>query len=822
MITWTTPSNLGSSPEGTALAKSLVAVDSNGNPIIYNVIAGKVPTGLALSTTGQLSGTPLGDGSYKFVVRASSGSTVSDRTFSISIVGNVPAISGTITLPDQFDITDYSYQVIATDVDIKDTLTYRIVVGTLPNNLSMSRTGLISGIIPAQLPQRFEFTVAVSDGTYTVNQPLILNVKNRVAGIPVKPIILNRSSNIGTFRVEDQFSYKLDGTLDGITINKGLTYRITGGTLPPGLTLRTDSGWIDGFLSKNNYLSSNPITYTFTVVAHDGVIDSDPRTFSITINPTPMPTNLSSWNVDSDLGTIKLGDFSRFDVSPHNDTTKTFRIKPAINLITSNSDALDGGSWTGYCYSGPTWTNVTYNTTEVAAPNGTFTATKIVRDSSTVCGGGGAWGLIWSSGNVRLGTTYTISMWVFAKTAINGCLFGFNDNWGGSFNITTKWTRVTYTGVLTDPGNGLRGFQFIMPPGSGTAYFWGAQLEDNSFATPYASWPNGTLDTALPPNLRLQADGLIVGRVGFIRNQSTSINQIETYTFIVEMVDFNDTVVAEKEFTIRTLYQAPYERLYLEAFPRLNQRDKIVDFLTDTSIVPSSYVYRPSDENFGIASDFRMLFLSGITSTDAEYYVAAMVKNHQRKVAYIQEFKLAVAKDPVTNLPIYEVIYAVLNDTTQLAPRVITLRIPNRPSLKVNNTQINASYGSLVSVDQKTVTRVFPNSFDNLRKNIIESMTITGIDVLPEWMTTIQADGTAINYANVLPLVYVKTGYGSKVLSNIRASKELFNTVPFDVDGYVWESYTQPTVIGENEIVTSGITTKYLAFPRTGISNYFR
>jgi hypothetical protein len=101
-------------------------------------------------------------------------------------------------------------------------------------------------------------------------------------------------------------------------------------------------------------------------------------------------------------------------------------------------------------------------------------------------------------------------------------------------------------------------------------------------------------------------------------------------------------------------------------------------------------------------------------------------------------------------------------------------------------------------------------------------MTITGIDVLPEWMTTIQADGTAINYANVLPLVYIKPGYGSKVLSNIVASKEFFNTVPFDVDGYVWESYTQPTVIGENEIVTSGITTKYLAFPRTGISNYFR
>ena len=822
MIQWTTPSNLGSSSEGTALAKSLVAVDSLGSGIAYSIIAGALPTGLALSTTGQLTGTPLGDGSYKFVVRAKSSVSICDQTFSITIAGHRPVISSTLTQPDQFDITEYAYQIVATDLDVQDTLTYRIVAGILPEQLSLSKSGLISGIIIQQLPQRFEFTVAVSDGTYTENQTIVLNVKNRTPGSVVNPLILNRNRDIGIFRVDNQFSYKIDGSLDGIQIDKNLTYIVIGGALPPGLILRYTSGWIDGFLSKVNYPSSDKITYTFTVIARNGAINSDPKTFTITIDTTPITSSLSNWNVDSDLGTIKLGSLSRFDISPHNDATVTFRIKPTRNLITSNSDALDGGAWTGYCYSGSTWTNATYNTTEVAAPNGTFTATKLVRDSGTVCGGSGAWGLIWSSGNVKLGVTYTISMWVFARKTINGCLFGFNDNWGKSFNITTKWTRVTYTGALTDPGNGLRGFQFIMPAGSGTAYFWGAQLETGSIATPYASWPTGTLDPALPPNLRLQPDGLITGRAGFLRNYSGSLNQVETYVFTVEMVNANDVVIAEKDFTIRTLYHAPYERLYLEAFPRLTQRDKIIDLLTDTSIVPLSYVYRPSDENFGIAANFKMLFLSGITPTTAEHYVAAMVKNHQRKTAYIQEFKLAVAKDPNTNLPIYEVVYAVLADTNQLAPRVIKLRNPNRPSLKVNNTQINASYASLVSVDQKTVTRVFPNSFKNIRQNIIDSMTITSADSMPEWMTTLQSDGTAIDYANVFPLVYVKAGYGAKVLANIKSSKELFNTVPFDIDGFVWESYTQPAVIGENEIVTSGITTKYLAFPRTGISNYFR
>jgi hypothetical protein len=823
MITWTTPGNLGSSTEGAALTIQLAATNNVGGTV-YNLICGQLPVGMILTSTGLLVGTPLGNAAYKFVVRASSAVTgdnsVTDQTFSLSIIGHAPVVGSTIALPDQFDISEYSYQVVASDVDIQDSLTYRIVSGALPNNLIINKTGLISGIIAQQLPQRFEFVIAVNDGTYTVNQRLILNVKNRAAGTVVKPLLLNRNSNIGTFKLEDQFSYKIDGSSDGITINKSLTYSISSGTLPPGLVLRTDSGWIDGFLSKTNYPSSDKITYTFTVVVHNGAVDSDPKTFTITIDPIPVTTNSLTWNVGRDLGTITLGSYSRFDISPHNDATTTFRIKPTKNLITSNSDAFNGGSWVGYCAGN--MANVTYNTTDIAAPNGTFTATKIVRDSNSGCGSGSAWGMVWGLGNVTVGRTYTISMWVYAPTIINGCTFGFNDNWGRSFNITKSWTRVTYTGTLTDPGNGIRGFQFIMPAGSGTAYFWGAQLEANSFATAYASLPPGPLDSPLPPNLRLQPEGLIVGRVGFLRNQSGSINQIETYVFTVEMVDAVNNVVAEKEFTVRTLYQAPYETVYLQTFPRTNQRDRIVDLLTDVSVVPPSLVFRPTDENFGVVFNFKMLFASGLTATAAERYVAAMVKNHQRKVAYIQEFKLAVAKDSTTNLPVYEVVYAVLVDTDQMAPNVVKLRIPNRPKLKVNNTQINASYASLINADQATVTRVFPGSFNIMRQNTVNAIMAVSSGVLPEWMTTVQDDGTTIDYANVLPLVYVKVGQGAKVLSNIKASKELFNTVPFDIDGYVWESYQQPAVIGANEIATSGITTKYLAFPRTGISNYSR
>jgi hypothetical protein len=109
-----------------------------------------------------------------------------------------------------------------------------------------------------------------------------------------------------------------------------------------------------------------------------------------------------------------------------------------------------------------------------------------------------------------------------------------------------------------------------------------------------------------------------------------------------------------------------------------------------------------------------------------------------------------------------------------------------------------------------------------MRQDMVNAIVAVSSGVLPEWMTTVQSDGTTVDYANVLPLVYAKVGRGAAILSNIKTSKELFNKVPFDIDGYVWESYQQPAVIGANEIATSGITTKYLAFPRTGISRYSR
>jgi hypothetical protein len=615
-----------------------------------------------MSSTGLLSGTPLGNQSYKFVVRASitqAGITaIADRTFYLNVVGNAPIVNFTVTLPDQYDVVEYSYQVVAVDIDIQDQLTYRIVSGSLPRSLTMSSSGLISGLITRQLSKQFTFTVAVTDGTYTETQNYILTVINRPSTISVAPIILNRAGDIGTFRVEDQFSHKIDGSLDGIKESTGLTYSLVSGTLPPGLSLRSNTGWIDGFLDESNFPPLGKTTYTFSVRVANGSTVGQTKTFSITIDSDAILNALSSWNVPAELGSLRLGSISRFDINPY-----------------------------------------------AAGPARMF--------------------------RIKAGTT----------------------------------------GVL-------------------------------------------------PPNLLLQSNGLITGRVSFLGTDSTPSNLVGVYTFTAEMINNRGAVIGTKEFTIRTLYQAPYEKIYLQAFPRLPQRKKLTEFLNDSRIIPKSYVYRLEDANFGIVSDFKLLGLTGLRPTDAEYYVAAMVKNHLRKAAYIREFRLAVARDLVTTLPIYEVIYGILEDNKKLAYETVTLQRSSKHPLKINNTVIDASYGGIISADQQSVVKVFPNSFDNMRSAMGRSLAFAATDVLPEWATSLQDDGVTVGYSNVLPLVYVQVGRGEEILDNIAASRELFNLIPFDIDGYVWEDFVQPRIIGVNEIATSGLTTKYLAFPRTGLSKY--
>ena len=88
---WTTTAGkLASIDEQSAFSLQLEANTSDSTAITYSLIAGSLPSGMSLTSTGLLTGTPAEVAKrtlYTFVVRATAGSAITDRTFTLDVSG---------------------------------------------------------------------------------------------------------------------------------------------------------------------------------------------------------------------------------------------------------------------------------------------------------------------------------------------------------------------------------------------------------------------------------------------------------------------------------------------------------------------------------------------------------------------------------------------------------------------------------------------------------------------------------------------------------------------------------------------------------------
>ena len=86
-IIWTTPSgSLGTIDERVSYSKTLLATNATS----FSLLAGSMPSGLYVSSGGEIKGTPsevAQDTKSTFVIRASDGTTSADRTFSLTVEG---------------------------------------------------------------------------------------------------------------------------------------------------------------------------------------------------------------------------------------------------------------------------------------------------------------------------------------------------------------------------------------------------------------------------------------------------------------------------------------------------------------------------------------------------------------------------------------------------------------------------------------------------------------------------------------------------------------------------------------------------------------
>ena len=332
----TTAGKIATIDEQVSYSLQLEANTSDSTAITYSVIAGSLPAGMQVTSTGLLTGTPAEVAKrtlYTFVVRATAGTTITDRTFSLDVQGaDTPTFttaSGQLQLDDSTSVGLYwvidgssvSLQMQATDSDTRagQSLVYEITQGSLPPGVTMSKAGLISGIVQLTDDQRFgarggydgsaeedqfdgtydrtvdtksisknfDFIVRVSDGTSFVEQNNSIfvysadfwRVSNSAITIDKTAIdgtaltmdfsanrrpVFRTGSDLGTFRHDNAVVIKID-VEDFDPLQGDLEYSIVSGSLPTGVSIDLNSGELYGTLARQTAIEVN---YNFTVRAN--------------------------------------------------------------------------------------------------------------------------------------------------------------------------------------------------------------------------------------------------------------------------------------------------------------------------------------------------------------------------------------------------------------------------------------------------------------------------------------------------------------------------------------------------------------------------
>ena len=336
---WTTTAGkLASIDEQVSYSLQLEANTSDSTAITYSVIAGSLPSGMELTSTGLLTGIPAEVSKrtrYTFVVRATAGAQITDRTFYFDVEGaDAPTFttaSGQLQLDDStrvglywiLDGSEINFQMQATDTDTRagQQLVYEVVQGELPPGVTMSTSGLISGIVQLtedqlakprggfdnpdedyddvvydltvntrSISKSFDFIVRVSDGSTSATQDNKIFVysadywridnnqiradMNFIGGTRLsvdfsanRRPIFKTPSDLGTFRHDNNVAVKVD-VEDFDPLQGDIEYTVISGSLPSGLSVHLNSGEITGTLARQTAIEQN---FTFTIRANRSV-----------------------------------------------------------------------------------------------------------------------------------------------------------------------------------------------------------------------------------------------------------------------------------------------------------------------------------------------------------------------------------------------------------------------------------------------------------------------------------------------------------------------------------------------------------------------
>lgn len=791
--TWITAAgSIGVYPAGIQIDYQFTA-----NPILpatsvtYKLLSGIIPDGLTLDNFGLLSGIPtivLTDQEYQFVIRATDNlGSIADRTFTIQVLG-VVAPEFTTPSGSLFTINDSiwkEYQVQYSNPVPNNEVTIRLLQGTLPPGLEINSLGLIRGYAEAPV-------VTTNLGLITTTATATIMTTNLITCLSTEGFEIGRPVIFG------------GGVIGGLTAGStyyvkdiiNLTQFSVSTTINgPVYTLSDDDGIMSVTLPNVSVGEPTIRTFSFTLKLESD-LGSDLQTYFITVKNQNTPVTQGGEGKPQNTRVPVI-----FNTRP-----PTYKIEDSVNYryyILPEGGMVTGATYfpDEYAYIGKFYSD-------------NYFAFKVLGhdfDNNT---------LAYSFAGLPLGLVGdTNTGWITGTPIIA-------DNSISQFNFSVGVYKSEFPLIQSDFYN----FEFKLSNGIDGVIVWESPSDLGTLSNNQLSLKRVKASSDvellyrqtggnLPPNLSLLSNGEITGRVAFQpENFITSLNDVNVFTFTVEAYSDEYPLIKDtKTFTINILQEnfQPLDTLYIKCTPSIEDRLIIDSLLTDETLIPNDYLYRPEDPNFGKSSYVSYVHAYGIFASNLDQYIAAITKNHYWKYLTLGSIETAVAKDE-NNEVIYEVVYSrIIDNLVRYSPEqdgfakdylsiskeitwpfpidlalgpwytssttIFTSYIDNQPSYLYtqystetetqSNNPILLQQGAplfYTSLTPGYVLNLYPNSLPNMRKQVGDVLGQNyDANILPLWMTSQQPDGNTLGFTPAWVICYTKPGFAETIKNNI-------------------------------------------------------
>ena len=268
------PSSVPAMTIGQTVNGTFQAAGGTGGPYAYSIVSGLIPPGLTLNTTtGAMTGSPTTLGAFTSIIRAVDGNGAYGlQNFTSTVVPPSVTITPSV-MPDAYPY--FAYNQLLTATGGTGPYSWAIVAGTMPQGLTLSGSGVISGT--PYYAGEFFVGVSATDSGGLVG---VLPVKIKI----VNPTLTLGPSTVASATVGTSYSTLLTATGGG----GSYTWSKIAGSLPPGLSVTTP-GTIAGTPTQTG-------SFIATILAKEpsgayGVITLaiDVKSPTITISPTNPP-----------------------------------------------------------------------------------------------------------------------------------------------------------------------------------------------------------------------------------------------------------------------------------------------------------------------------------------------------------------------------------------------------------------------------------------------------------------------------------------------------------------------------------------------------